>query len=213
MNALTVTTDQLMIVVLALVGLYVVGYHRKWIWRIKKTLFHVALLLASATSTGGLIANAFQRNAEETTRLLGMQQEALEEQQEARKAQLQQIRESRITSKTPLPECGDAKQAELPGEWWGLYQTLKNTTYWEAKLLAVESFPANYGVTEVEPLPAIGFNLILKELDVADNNGRTWKHIERAKAALNPYLAPFNEAPVCFAKAELKEKKDEKKDG
>lgn len=207
MNAVTVTTDQLMTAVLGLIGLYVVGYNIKWIWKVKRIIFHIALTLTAATSGGGLLTNFCQRKGEANAR-------ARAEVNEARTAQIRLIRETREAPATPLPECLDPKQVNLPGAWWGLYQTLKDSSYWEAKLLAIESFPIHYGVTEVEPLPTAGFNLILAQVDVEGNNGRSWKHIKRAKAALNQYLAPFNEAPICFAKAETNtEPKEEKKDG
>ena len=45
----------------------------------------------------------------------------------------------------------------------------------------------------------------------SENNAATWKRIYRAKAALEPYLSPFNAHPTCFVKSKGKEQKPEEK--
>ncbi len=205
MNAVTVTTDQVMMAILGLVGMYTILYNIKWIWETKKALFHVSLVIMVVGSATGLFLN----RVDEVARV---QSEA----NAARIAQIRLVRESREAPvTTPLPECADPKQANLPGAWWGLYQTVIESSFWEAKLLAIEAFPIHYGLTEIEPLPVIGFNHILVELNVKGDNERTSKHVNRVKKVLEPYLSPFNEAPICFAKAtpKVKKEKDEKKNG
>lgn len=201
---ITATPEQIMMVVPVLAGLYCAACNRAVIWKNKKTIFHVILVVSSVLSVAGILEGRIQIRAAERMALDEAQKQEEMEHVAAAREKNRLARNPRGTD-TELIECEDPKQFNLPGEWWNLYQSVKETTYWEAKLTGIESFARHYGVADVEPLPIVGFNLILKQLDVKDSNSRTRKHIYRAKAALEPYISPFDAQPNCFVKKKSQE--------
>ena len=190
MHPVTITLEHLMMTIPVLTGIYVVAYNKAWLWKKKRSLFHVGLALLSLASVAGIARSELQG-----------EQARLEARLEERRTQLRLQREKQ-PHLVSLTECKDPKQLELPGEWWNLYQSLVKTSYWEAKFSGIEAFVINYAITDVPPLPIAGYNLILSTIVVKGDNRRSWKHIERAQKTLKPYFAPFNAQPTCVAKAE-----------
>lgn len=206
MEPVTVSLELLMLVAPTLTMLYFVFYNRLWFWKKKKTIFHVLLVTLTIASISAIIVNRYQirskvqeeadrRSFEEEQRVL---QAHLEEQKSAQKTRRAQNKLARETGlPLELPECEDPKQVNFPGEWWYLYQSVKKCTFWEAKILGIESFSSHYAPQDVEPLPMVGFDLIVAELKVKGSEKQTWEHIYRARAALSRYLAPFTVRPGC----------------
>ena len=190
MHPVTITLEHLMMTIPVLTGIYVVAYNKAWLWKKKRSLFHVGLALLSLASVAGIARSELQG-----------EQARLEARLEERRTQLRLQREKQ-PHLVSLTECKDPKQLELPGEWWNLYQSLVKTSYWEVKLSGIEAFAINYTITDVPPLPIAGFNLICSDIAVKGSYGRTMKHIKRAKKALEPYFSPFNAQPTCVVKAE-----------
>lgn len=210
MKPVTVSLELLMLVVPTLTMLYLVFCNRLWLWKKKKTIFHVLLVTLTVASLSAIVVNRYQirskaqrivdqRAHEEHQRALQVQLEERHRAQETHRAQNKLARETGLQLLPgELPECEDPKQVNFPGEWWYLYQSLKECNYWEAKLLGIESFSSHYAPQDIEPLPMAGFDLVLNELKVKGGEKQTWKHIYRARAALSPYLAPFAVRPDCF---------------
>lgn len=189
MQTVTITIEQIMIAIPVSVALYCIAYNRKWLWGVKKTLFHIFLGCASTACIGTVGS---------TIVFLPKQNQ--------NQIQKDRIEKMRLARKTPvLLNCADPEQVDLPGEWWYLYQSLVKSSFWEAKLLGIEAFASQYRITDVPPLPMVGLNLILDELYVKSAQKQTWKYIRRATAALKPYLRAFNEA--CSTESKKSEEK------
>ena len=147
MDSVTVTTEQTLLVVPVLAGLYCAACNRALIWEHKKTIFHVVLIVVSVVSIAGVVVNRLKiRSARQVI--------ISEAEQQERQAQLAVVRETRLAQNrlaresfpfsSKLTECKDPKQLNLPGKWWNLYQSLKASTYWEAKLTGIEAFTYHY---------------------------------------------------------------------
>lgn len=175
MQTVTITMEQIMIAIPVCAALYCIAYNRKWLWRVRETLFHVFLACASTACIVQVLVFLPK--------------------QHQNRIQKDRIEKMRLARKTPvLLNCADPEQVDLPGEWWYLHQSLVKSSFWEAKLLGIEAFASQYRIADVPPLPMVGLNLILQELYVKSDQNQTWKYIRRATAALKPYLGAFNEA-------------------
>ncbi len=198
---MTITPEQMLLIVPASAVLYCLFRNRAPMWENKKTIFHVLLVIASYASVVVLVTHKKDEwNAENVILAKKQSQEQAERLKEIRETRLAQNRARSEDSEAPTEpvECKDPKQLELPGMWWHLYESLENSTYWEAKLAGIESFAYHFAITDVEPLPMVGFNHILGQLVVEGDTRTSWKYIYRAKAALEPYLSPHNAQPDCF---------------
>lgn len=205
MTPITIDLWKLILVFPIYTVVYLIVYNRVWIWNYKRSLYHILLTILTIGSIAGTIIHKVQVQGAE-------KQRTFDKIREIRRTQAKIARENAPQLVTLL-ECQDSKQIHLPGEWRNLYQSLKKSSYWEAKLTGIESFATHYGIEDVEPLPMVGFNLILSQVVLPKNKNGTQSlnQIRRAKKALEPYLSPFNAQPTCVMDEEPKKEQVAKK--
>lgn len=200
---LTIQTNYLLLILPTITMFYMIWKIRNWLWINKKPLSICSLFIGSLISLGAFLKDPVNKLLNE--------RKNKERQQTAQKiAEIKEQRE-KLTSvyqdrrelfcfqhdKQPnLQPCENPIELHLPKPWNQLYQTLQNCSYFEPKFQAVESFTAIFNPHDVPPLPAAGFNLIVKQLE-ARSDDQTWNHIYRLRDALLPYIAPYNPEPTC----------------
>ncbi len=197
MNPVTVELRQVLIVIPALTGLYCLFCNRAWIWDNKRSISHAGLILLTLASIIGIPFNDRNRARKVYE---AKRQERIDRQRQERRDWEKQT--SLVKSQADIQAgqrsreaCEDPKQLSLPGEWWNLYKILVDAKYYETKFTSIESF---VGTTpKPEPLSMIGFDLILAEFHVKDQDDETWKHIRRVKEYLEPYLT-LNAQTSCY---------------
>lgn len=189
--------QDILIAIVTLAGSYTLLYNRKRIWRDKKPIFHAGILVSTLASVV-MLGAIYVEEAKESERQITAKQ------YETRK----NAREKYRLAGTTLKECEKPEQIYLPGEWWELYQQLDACNYFKSQFDALEAFTIHYSIDDVPPLPAAGFNLILRQFS-AESDRQTTNHIEQCHEILGDYISPFEE-PVCRPKTTKKPKSKSK---
>ena len=178
-------------------GIVLLTMHRKWFWESRRALATISsivgILVGSGVAFDRYLDNADNRAREaKITKNLAEQACVAAMTEEERSEELSKQKIAREEKKTK-------EERYLPAEWGELYAALNDCTFWEAKLQLIESFPRRYSPDLVPPLPGPGFNMILDTVSVEKHLDQTWKHIHRARKALQLYITPFPDADIQLA--------------